>query len=120
MLSNEAIPLDHNGIEGVWFPAPTAKRVLADVQELRLLRERLALIDTQLALKEERIEILALKLAGADEIADNQEQIAEIRGQRLAEIEQESKSWYRSPFLWLGVGVVVGVVGAGVLVGAVD
>lgn len=60
----------HQGAEGVWFRLDVARCLLADVEELRLLRERVRLLDERLRLRDEQVELLRATVTLDDAIAE--------------------------------------------------
>lgn len=106
--------LENNGVQGYWFPMTVGDRLLKDVTELKLLREKLTLIDTKLESKDNLIDLLRQDVAASEAIADKwrvafEEQI-EVTHSQKKYYESEIKAlkkWYRSPVLWFSVGVLV-------------
>jgi predicted nucleic acid-binding Zn-ribbon protein len=89
-------------------------RLLKDVTELKLVSEKLALIDTKLEAKDNLIELLRQDVAASEAIADKwkvafEEQVEVTHAQqKYYESEIKAlKKWYRSPVLWFSVGVIV-------------
>lgn len=106
--------LENNGVQGYWFPMMVGDRLLKDVTELKLLREKLTLIDAKLEAKDSLIDLLRQDAAASEAIASKwklafEEQVEVTHSQqKYYEAEIESlKKWYRSPVLWFSVGVIV-------------
>ena len=106
--------LEHNGVQGYWFPMESGDRLLKDVTELKLVREKLSLIDVKLKETEHLIELLKMDVATSEKIADKWkvafEKQVEVTHSQQEYYEAEIKSlkkWYRSPVLWFSVGVIV-------------
>lgn len=108
--------MDHQGQPGVWLPLDLAREALAAYQD----RERFRLLDAQLrlavaeadqlrlALTSSRLAEGAMRRSVVDALASQE---AAERGRQAA--EDALSAWYRSPFLWAAVGLVVG--GGGIL-----
>lgn len=99
--------IEHAGEVGVWFRADVAREMLADLEELPLLRARVSLFEERLELRDSQVE----RLRRAVELAAEGERIA-LEGLETAlaarrEAEESARVWWRSPTLWLSVGVVV-------------
>jgi len=99
----------HEGEAGVWFRLDVARCLLGDVTELRLVRERVGLLDARLEIREEQITLTreALDLGRRAEERATGALEAAVRGRR--EAEEERDAWWRSPILWFAVGAVVTV-----------
>lgn len=50
--------VEHNGVQGMWFPMDTARRLLAEVEEGQSLRLQIQLLNQKLELKEETLTLL--------------------------------------------------------------
>lgn len=110
--TGEVIPLTYQGVEGVWFPLAEARAALAIRVERDSLITRLSLTEESLTLAEEEIASLNASIATAAQALGE-----EATARQAAEAERDA--WYRSPWLWLGVGLVVGVVGVVVAAAAI-
>lgn len=99
--------IEHNGAVGVWFRADVARQLLADLEELPVLRQRVALLEERLEIRDDQIERLRLVVELAEE-GERRASDALAEAVRLRrEAEESSRVWWRSPVLWLSVGVVV-------------
>jgi len=100
----------HGGLEGVWYPLDMARAFQADAEELVERRFQIEDLKKRLAIKDLRIgaykEALGFEMQ-AMEKALSALQASEERAQ-TAEARQDA--WYRSPALWVTVGVVLTVV----------
>lgn len=100
-----AVPLQHDGKDGVWFVLEEAQR-LNVLDELAPLKEnKIRLLDRQLELA--KIEIVNVRIAvdASNERADLWRETA-----KKAEARADAQSaWYRQPVLWFTVGALVGV-----------
>lgn len=91
--------------------------VLSRLRGLALLLPYVHLMETRLQLTDERDELHARELALADrdaELAGEQAAVAsaalEAALRRARDAEAERDAWWRSPILWLAVGVALTVV----------
>lgn len=104
-----------SGRRGVWFPMDQARAMLADVEELDLLRQQLVLTER---LVQEHVELeLTLGrrvdvLSEAVSLADRARLEAVERAERA---EGKLDSVWRHPMLWLAAGFIVASAAAGAL-----
>ena len=113
----KVLPLEHEGQPGFWFPDTIARAALADIEELRVRRAELDLCRRQVEVKAERIKVLDKALTAARESAALSQSVIDeaVRGREQA--ERERSGWLAGqPWLWGGVGVVVGVVATGLVI----
>jgi hypothetical protein len=108
-----AVSLTYKTQEGIWFPAEMAKSIQKDIEELNHLRQVIKLTDAQLKLREERFEIKDARIAQLNEALQLSIQAesrskgvveAAVRGRRQA--EEDLDSFWRSPGLFISIGVV--------------
>lgn len=106
--------LDNKGVMGYWFPMEAGDKLLKDVTELKLLRDKVSLMDAKLEAKDRLIELLRLDIQVSEGIGGKwkaafEEQIKVTQNQQAQYEEQlkEAKKWYRSPVLWCGVGFLL-------------
>jgi hypothetical protein len=93
---------------GVWFPLADAQEALAARVERDSLRTRLSLCDESLSIADSQADNLrALVEASATEIERAAASVNEAMA-RAVSAESERDAWYRSPFLWVAIGLVVG------------
>lgn len=116
---DKAISLVHKGQPGIWMPEEMGKKVLADVKSLKVIRDKMELIETTLELKDATIQILDKKV----ENADKSTAVAEAALDDLEEVansyEKELNMWYNKPWIWIGVGavgIIIIEVGVGFLI----
>lgn len=102
------------GTAGLWFPSPIAALVLCEVRELRLRRRVVELDVRELRLWEQRVAFTERQRELAVEARDVFEVVVVASDRRAREAESELGAWYRSPILWVVVGIIVG---GGVLIG---
>lgn len=113
-LEAEPTRYELEGIAGLWFPSPIARLMLCEVRELRIRRREVALDVRELRLWEQRVAFTERQRDLAVEARDTLEGVVEAAERRAREAESEAEAWYRSPILWVVVGIVVG---AGVVIG---
>jgi hypothetical protein len=97
--------LEVGGQKGMWFPMAKAKQLLSDVSELPKIKDQLALIEKRLELEKSRSELLDRNVKTVEQIAVNWKTTAEGQAKLLA----NKDPWWRHPYLWTAVGLVVGV-----------
>jgi ElaB/YqjD/DUF883 family membrane-anchored ribosome-binding protein len=112
----KVIILDHDGNPGYWFPREKAIELQKDVEELRVVRSQIKLLDQQLAIKVERIDLLK-EIAATNEKAatiatNNLEKAVKLR----REAEEDRDSFFAGkPWFWLGIGAITGIIASVVL-----
>jgi hypothetical protein len=115
-VSAQAVALTHEGSPGVWFPLADAREALGARVERDSLRARLTLCDESLSIADSQADNLrSLVEASATEIERAGASVDAAIARAIA-AESERDAWYRSPFLWTAIGLVVG---AGVVLAAV-
>ena len=112
----EAEPTSHEleSVAGMWFPGAIARLMLCEVRELRLRRREIGLTSRELRLWETQVTFTERQRDLAVEARDRLEEVVEAATRRAREAESEVGAWYRSPILWVVVGIVVG---GGILIG---
>lgn len=99
--------IEVNGVTGIWFRADVARAMLADLEELPLLRTRVQLLEGRLEIRDDQItrlrSVIELSVAAEERAVSALEQAVSAR--RAA--EDALDAWYRSPALWTAVGIVV-------------
>jgi len=110
-----AVPLQHDGKDGVWFVLKEAQR-LNVLDELAPLKEnKIRLLDRQLELA--KIEIVNVRIAvdATNERADLWERTALKVEARADTVQAKLDAWYRQPVVLFTVGALVGATAAVVL-----
>lgn len=97
--------LEHQGQKGMWFPMAKARQLLTDVSELSKVKAALELIEKRLELEKTRSGLLTQNVKTVEEIAANWKSTAESQAKLLS----DKQPWWRHPYLWTAVGLVVGV-----------
>ena len=105
--------LVHNGIDGVWFTSEQARRILADVEELKIQRDKVSelngtilKLETRLELQLERIKNLKISKG----LSEKKAQIATDALNTVNISEDEQNKWYKHPALWFAAGIIVTVI----------
>lgn len=102
--------VEYQGEPGFWFRRDVALQMLADLQELPIRRQELTLIQEELELRDRQVErlreIVSLE-RGASQTAQDALGAAL---ERASTAEGSRDAWWRSPWLWLTVGIVTTVV----------
>jgi hypothetical protein len=111
---NSSELLTNKGVLGYWFPMETGDKLLKDVTELKLLREKVSLMDAKFEAKDRLIELLKFDIQVSEGIGEKWKTAFEAqikvtqKQQESYELQLEaSKKWYRSPVLWCGVGFLI-------------
>lgn len=101
--AQDAEPLRHprTGADGLWLPLSMGQACVRCLDDRDSLRRETRLLDQQLAVRASRIELLDASVTAMR---------AAVEGCSV-DLEEErahSDAWYRSPWLWLSVGVGFG------------
>lgn len=120
----QAIDYTYNGREGTWFPIELSKKVLADIEELRLIKPKIKLLEDRIQLKSEAIASLRIAIESSKEAEKrSSEQVKILYGERqrledeLNKVRGQKYPVWKHPAVWFSIGVIVSV---GVLIGAVQ
>jgi hypothetical protein len=103
------VQLEHDGQPGMWFAMPVTRCILRYVLKLESLQPRVGLLEQRLSIRDAQVELVreALTLSIDAEGRAIEALEAAERGRRR--VEERLDAWWRSPYLWVGVGLVVGV-----------
>ncbi len=104
---SSCVVLTRDGVRGVWFSLEEAE----SIREMKLIMPELTL---QLSSFERIAVINEKRIEGYQEITYEQQKMIELLQMQLntatereAHLRENTKAWYRSPALWLSVGVIV-------------
>lgn len=105
----------HNGVPGYWFNEETGNKILADLEELNINREKLSLLETKLSLKDETIGIIKMDIQLTEEIGLKYKSMYEFQLDITDKyidlyekcLEKENK-WYKHPVIWVFAGFILG------------
>lgn len=101
------LPLEHEGVSGIWIRLEVARCMLGRLQALPLYSQRVHLLDQRLELAQERHELMERQVALAEEAEERAVESLESAS-RLAREGQEAAEFERDlRWVWVGVGVVV-------------
>jgi len=105
----KSVEMNLDGEPGVWIPLAMSKKIQLDVELGLVMKEKIALQGTLLAIRSERI--TACQEAKAEAVKSEQ---AAFDGLEDAYKEAEAAKkelgvWYRHPALWVAVGIVLTV-----------
>ena len=109
----ESTALDYKGKPGFWIPDATFTKMLQDLEELPLLRQKVELLELKVKQSEELALNLKAELQVTEQISakwklafDEQMKITVEQRDHYEELLEQEKKWYRSPVLWFSVGVI--------------
>ena len=110
------VVLDYEGKPGIWFDAATSDKMLKDLTELSLLREKkIPTLEADIELHKKSIEIYALELTVTEQISMKYEQaLDKSEKQREKDYEAYQKQldkddkWYKSKTLVFVLGIISG------------
>lgn len=110
----ESTVLDYKGKPGFWIPDATFTKMLQDLEELPLLRQKVELLELKVKQSEELALALKAELQVTEQISakwklafDEQMKVTVEQRDHYEELLAQEKKWYRSPVLWFSVGVVL-------------
>jgi hypothetical protein len=100
------VALEYQGKPGIWLSLEKHRLILADARQFPKYRERVALLESKLALSAANKADLRTSLDLAVESRDQAVGAIEaaVRGRR--EAEESRDAWHRSRVLWFGLGFV--------------
>lgn len=96
------------GDPGQWFHREVARCLLADVEELRLLRQRVGLMDERLRIRDEQLAAMREAVDLSIQAEQRSSGALEAAVRRAREAEEDRDAWHRSPLLWGAVGLASG------------
>lgn len=99
--------LAHDGVVGYWFQYDVSRCMLTRLKVLPPLISRVGLLEERLEASNDVIRLQKESVSLANKSRESAENSlgAAIKGKRLA--EERLDHWTRSPYLWLGIGVIV-------------
>lgn len=100
------VTMDHEGRPGVWIAAPVLRCMIADLNELPLVRQRVTLLEEQLSVRGDQIERLRRVLELSRAIEERLEGALTASVESRSEAESRLRAWYRSPAFWYAMGVI--------------
>jgi hypothetical protein len=103
------VQLEHEGQPGFWFAMPVTRCILRYVLKLETLQVRVGLLEQRLTIRDEQVGLLREALSLSIDAEERALGALEAAERRRREAEERLDAWWRSPYLWVGVGIVVGV-----------
>lgn len=103
------VPLVHNGEAGIWLRSDVITKMTADLHDYSLLKIQLKLQLDKIGFLSESLKIRADLLINCDKEADTWKEVASKEAVRADAAVREIGRWYRAPYLWVGVGVALGL-----------
>jgi hypothetical protein len=105
----------YQGVKGYWFSETIGEKLLKDVSELSIIRQKLSEFNLKLELKDEKLELVKYQLKLESEISarwktafEGEVQLVQKEQQRYDALRDKENAWYKSNALWCGVGAVLG------------
>lgn len=105
--------LVNKGVTGFWFPEETATRMLKDLEELPLLRQKVKELESKIDQMDHLMLLMKSEQVVTEQISmrwklsfDEQLKITKSQQAYYEEQLAREKKWYKSPVLWFGVGVL--------------
>jgi hypothetical protein len=109
-ILTEAQELNLDGTDGVWLPRSMADKVLSDVELIPKLELKITHLESALIKRSERMENFKLGMEEATKAREDAIKSQQLTEVKLEDAEARLHSWYRNPLVWIGVGLLVGVV----------
>jgi len=110
LINIKAVPLKHDGKEGVWFPKADAEILLELVTNR--LKLSLDIIDTQtIQIKALKDVVESYKASNTSyaELAEHNQQMFDVAMKHIPELDPPEPSWYETPKATFIYGIIVGV-----------
>jgi hypothetical protein len=105
--------MEVEGESGVWLPDPVAREALFCLQSRDPVDRRLHLLEQELQLRVRQVGLLEeADRASANRGAVLTEALEQSETARVL-AETRLRAWWRSPWLWASVGLVLGGLGVG-------
>jgi len=101
--------VSYEGAPGYWFRDEIARAMLADLSELPELRAELQLWETRATERDGQVRLLREALDLSIEANGHLHGVIDTAVRMGREATERAEAWYRSPVLWAGVGIVLGV-----------
>lgn len=102
----ESVLLSHNNVEGYWFPPNIAGRMLQDLEELPLLRQKTVELELKIKTTDEYILLFKEDIKITEEISNKWKSAFETQV-KISELERDRyDKWYKSSVLWFSVGFI--------------
>ncbi len=107
-----AVPMHHDGKDGVWF-------VLEEAQRLNVLARLAPLKDTKIELLDEQLKLAKMEIVNVRIAVDASKELVDLWESTARKIEKRADAaqakldaWYRQPVILFTVGALVGMAAA--------
>ena len=100
----ESTLLEHQATKGMWFPMSKARELLKTARVAPVKQKILDKTAARLVNAKERNELLTKQIGTAEEISG----LWKTTAKQQAEVLAKKESFWRSPYLWVTVGFIVG------------
>lgn len=118
-LASESQIITYEGQTGFFFPEEIGTLMLKDLEEFKIQKHRVSLLEEKLILTADKIALLNTEIQIVDEISQkykenyvNEHQLRISDQKHYEAIIKKKDAWYRHPTLWFGVGFVVAAAAA--------
>lgn len=108
-LVDRMVDIRHADVEGFFIPTADTACLVRGLEIRPLLERRIRLLDDRLRLSDTRHALMLEAKQEADRAITALDDALDVQTRRLVECEDDLDSFWRSPFLWFGAGVVVAV-----------
>lgn len=88
----------------MWFPMPSARRLLQDVKLRAATEATLRATEKRLEVEKRRAEIVSQSQTATEKIASLWQKTAAQQAKTL----EHKEAWWRTPYLWVAVGFAAG------------
>lgn len=106
--------ITYQGVKGFFFSEEIGTKILQDLEELKVLRQKVTLLDEKLSLKDDKIKIIEYDRDLSDQIAakwkisfEEESTLRQKEIKNYQDLLSTKDAWYNSDVLWFGVGFVV-------------
>lgn len=110
-----AVRVERDGVNGMFFPMRLARLILCESSELRLRRREAQLFVQQATLLASQLTMVDRQAELATQARDHAIEMFNESQDRLIEVQNAKRPWWRSPFLWTAIGAILGI---GIFIGA--
>ncbi len=108
--------VEHNGVKGFWFPEDVGTKILKDLEELKLIKDekipelelKIKKQDLMLSLTQQEVEVNARLSEVWQKNFKTSEELRLKETSALRKALDKKDSWYRSPALYLSLGLLAG------------
>ena len=108
--------VDHNGVKGFWFPEDVGTKILKDLEELKILRDKkipelelkIQKQDLMLSITQQEVEVNARLSEVWQKNFKASEELRLKETSALREALDKKDAWFRSPALYLSLGLILG------------